>query len=157
MKFAEFHAGQVIEAGPHAVTEAEVLAFARQYDPQWFHTDPQAAAQGRFAGLIASGWHTCAIGMRLMTDAVLQGSESFASPGLGYVKWLHPVRPGDALTVRATVLEVRCAASKPTLGIVRWRWRMHNQAGVEVLDLEATSLFDLSRPAPDAPAQEPRP
>jgi acyl dehydratase len=154
MKFADFHAGQVIEAGPYALTEGEVLAFARQYDPQWFHTDPQAAAQGRFAGLIASGWHTCAIGMRLMTDAVLQGSESFASPGLGYVKWLHPVRPGDALTVRATVLEVRCAASKPTLGIVRWRWRMHNQAGVEVLDLEATSLFDLSRPAP---SQEPRP
>jgi acyl dehydratase len=154
MKFADFHAGQVIEAGPYALTEDEVLAFARQYDPQWFHTDPQAAAQGRFAGLIASGWHTCAIGMRLMTDAVLQGSESFASPGLGYVKWLHPVRPGDALTVRATVLEVRCAASKPTLGIVRWRWRMHNQAGVEVLDLEATSLFDLSRPAP---SQEPRP
>jgi acyl dehydratase len=157
MKFAEFHAGQVIEAGPHAVTEAEVLAFARQYDPQWFHTDPEAAAAGRFGGLIASGWHTCAIGMRLLTEAALHGSESFASPGLAYVKWLHPVRPGDALTVRATVLEVRRAASKPTLGIVRWQWRMFNQSGVEVLDLEATSLFDLSRPAPDAPAQEPRP
>jgi acyl dehydratase len=73
------------------------------------------------------------------------------------VKWLHPVRPGDALTVRATVLEVRCATSKPTLGIVRWRWRMFNQSEVEVLDLEATSLFDLTRPAPYAPAQEPRP
>ena len=160
MKFAEFHAGQVLEAGPYAVTEEEVLAFARQYDPQWFHTDPEAAARGRFGGLIASGWHTCAIGMRLLTDAVLHGSESFASPGLGHVKWLHPVRPGDALTVRAEVLEVRCAASKPTLGIVRWQWHMFNQAGVEVLDLEATSLFDLSRPAPDtpaAPAQEPRP
>ena len=154
MKFAQFHVGQVIEAGPYTITEAEILAFAGSWDPQWFHTDPAAAAKGRFGGLIASGWHTCAIGMRLMTDAVLQGSESFASPGLGYVKWLHPVRPGDALTVRATVLEVRCAASKPTLGIVRWRWRMHNQAGVEVLDLEATSLFDLSRPAP---SQEPRP
>ena len=150
MKFADFHAGQVIEAGPYAVTQDEVLAFARQYDPQWFHTDPQAAAHGRFGGLIASGWHTCAIGMRLLTDAALQGSESFASPGLAYVKWLHPVRPGDALTVRATVLETRCAASKPTLGIVRWRWRMSNQSGTEVLDLEATSLFDLSRPAPEA-------
>jgi acyl dehydratase len=157
MKFAEFHAGQVIEAGPYAVTEEEVLAFACQYDPQWFHTDPEAAATGRFGGLIASGWHTCAIGMRLLTEAALHGSESFASPGLAYVKWLHPVRPGDALTVRATVLEVRCAASKPTLGIVRWQWRMLNQSGVEVLDLEATSLFDLTRPAPAAPAQEPRP
>ena len=151
MKFSEFHAGQVVEAGPYLVTEGEILAFARQYDPQWFHTDPQAAAQGRFGGLIASGWHTCAIGMRLLTDAALQGSESFASPGLAYVKWLHPVRPGDALKVCATVLETRCAASKPTLGIVRWRWRMFNQSDVELLDLEATSLFDLTRPAPNAP------
>jgi acyl dehydratase len=144
MKFADFQTDQVIEAGPYTVTEAEVLQFARAYDPQWFHTDPEAAQHGRFGGLIASGWHTCAIAMRLVTDAALQGSESFASPGLAYVKWPHPVRPGDQLSVRATVIEARRSRGQGHMGILRWRWQLFNQAGTEVLDLEATSLFDLS-------------
>jgi acyl dehydratase len=144
MKFADFQTGQVIEAGPYALSEAEVLQFARAYDPQWFHTDPVAAAQGRFGGLIASGWHTCAIAMRLVADAALQGSESFASPGLAFVKWPHPVRPGDQLSVQATVIETRRSRGKGHMGILRWRWQLFNQAGTEVLDLEATSLFELS-------------
>ena len=144
MKFSEFHAGLVIEAGPYAVSEAELLAFATAYDPQWFHTDIDAAASGRFGGLIASGWHTCGIAMRLAADAALQGSESFASPGLSYVRWTHPVRPGDSLSLRAIVIETRRARSQPTLGILRWRWQLFNQHAVEVLDLEATSLFDLT-------------
>ncbi|WP_342619904.1 MaoC family dehydratase [Rhodoferax sp. GW822-FHT02A01] len=145
MRFAEFSAGLVIEAGPYHVTQAEVLQFATAYDPQWFHTDPEAAAQGRFGGLIASGWHTCGIAMRLLADKALKGSESFASPGLAYIKWPHPVRPGDDLTVRATVLETRVARSQPGLGILRWRWQLFNAQGAEVLGLEATSLFDLSQ------------
>lgn len=145
MKFADFQPGQVIEAGPYALSEAEVLQFATAYDPQWFHTDPEAALSSRFGGLIASGWHTCGIAMRLIADAALQGSESFASPGLAYVKWPNPVRPGDRLTVRATVLESRRASSRPDLGLLRWRWQMVNADGIEVLDLEATSLFDLAR------------
>jgi acyl dehydratase len=144
MKFADFHAGRVIEAGPHEVSEAALVAFAQAWDPQWFHTDAAAAATGRFQGLIASGWHTCAIAMRLVADAALHGSESFASPGLAYVKWPNPVRAGDALTLRATVIEARRASSKPTLGILRWRWQLFNQQEREVLDLEATSLFDLT-------------
>jgi acyl dehydratase len=144
MKFSEFTPGLVIEAGPYVVTEAEVLQFAKAYDPQWFHTDPQAAASGRFGGLIASGWHTCGMAMRLIADKALQGSESFASPGLAYIKWPHPVRPGDILHVRATVLEARVSRSQSSMGILRWRWQMFNARDVEVLDLEATSLFDLS-------------
>lgn len=146
MKFADFQPGQLIEAGPYRVSEEEVLRFAGAYDPQWFHTDAAAAAGGRFGGLIASGWHTCAIAMRLVTDAALQGSESFASPGLAYVKWPQPVRPGDALTLRATVLETRRSRQHAQLGILRWRWQLHKAGGVEVLDLEATSLFDLHPP-----------
>jgi len=142
MKFAEFHAGQVITAGPYLVTEAEVLSFATAFDPQWFHTQPDAAEKGRFGGLIASGWHTCSMAMRLAVDAALHDSESFASPGLAYVKWLHPVRPGDQLSLRASVLETRRSASQPGMGILRWRWQLFNQAEVQVLDLEATSLFD---------------
>jgi len=144
MKFAEFHAGQVIQAGPYVLSEAELLQFASAYDPQWFHTDGAAAAQGRFGGLIASGWHSCGIAMRLATDAALAGSESFASPGLAYIKWTHPVRPGDALSLRATILETRRSRTQATLGILRWRWQLFNQHGTEVLDLEATSLFELA-------------
>jgi acyl dehydratase len=143
MRFAEFHAGQVLEAGPYHLSQTELLQFAQQWDPQWFHTDPEAAAQGPFQGLIASGWHTCGIAMRLVADAFLKGSESFASPGLGYVKWPNPVRPQDSLRVRVTVLETRTSQSKPDLGILKWRWQLYNQAGAEVLDLEATSLFKL--------------
>ena len=146
MRFAEFHAGQVIEAGPHHVSEDAVVDFAAAWDPQWFHADGRRAHETRFGGLIASGWHTCSIAMRLVVDTALAGSESFASPGLAYVKWPNPVKPGDALHLRATVIETRRAASKPTLGILRWRWQLHNQRAAEVLDLEATSLFNLPAP-----------
>jgi acyl dehydratase len=143
MKFAEFKTGQVLDAGPYAVSEAEVLNFAQQWDPQWFHTNPDAAARGPFEGLIASGWHTCSIAMRLAADAFLAGSESYASPGLAYIKWPHPVRPNDVLRLRVTVLESRVSQSNSSLGILRWRWQLRNAADTEVLDLEATSLFKL--------------
>jgi acyl dehydratase len=143
MKFAEFHPGQVIEAGPHLVAEEELLSFAQAYDPQWFHTDKAAAERGRFQGLIASGWQTCGIAMRLAAQAALQGSESFASPGANYVKWLSPVRPGDRLSLKATVIETRRSKTQATLGLLLWRWQLFNQQGTEVLDIEVTSLFDL--------------
>lgn len=144
MKFAQFHAGQLIEAGPYLVTEDELLQFANAYDPQWFHTDAKAAAEGPFGGLIASGWHTCGIAMRLVAQAALEGSESFASPGLDYVKWPNPVRPGDSLRLVAEVIEARRSEKRPTLGILRWQWRLINQRQQIVLDLSATSLFKLA-------------
>ncbi len=144
MKFADFYAGQVIEAGPHRVEEDEVLRFAEAYDPQWFHVDREKARMGPYGGLIASGWHTCSIAMRLSVDAVLAGSDTVGSPGVADIKWLNPVRPGDSLTLRAEVLETRRSTSKPNLGIMRWRWRLFNQHGQDVLESEATSLFDLS-------------
>ncbi len=143
MKFADFHAGQVIEAGPYVLSEEELVGFARSYDPQWFHTDAEASRESPFGGLIASGWHTCAIAMRLVVEAALAGSESFASPGLEHVRWPNPVRPGDALRLVADVIEVRRSESKPTLGILRWRWRLFNQRELMVLDVEVTSLFRL--------------
>ncbi|MDE2080707.1 MAG: MaoC family dehydratase [Burkholderiales bacterium] len=144
MRFEQFTAGSVLRLGPRTVHEDEIVDFAARHDPQWFHTDPAAARRGRFGGLIASGWHTCAIAMRLVVDGALAGSESFASPGLERVRWPHPVRPGDTLRLTATVLEARRARSSPHLGVLRWRWQLHNQAGVETLDLTATSLFDLT-------------
>lgn len=148
MKFAEFSVGQVIDAGSVAVSEQQIIAFARQFDPQWFHIDPQRAAASRWNGLIASGWHTCCLAMKLVVDNVLAGSESFGSPGLTNLSWSNPVRPGDQLHLQVEVTDVRTARSRPTLGIVRWIWRMRNQRDAEVLSLDATSLFELSeRPA----------
>jgi len=148
MKFADFRVGQLIQAGPYDISEQEIITFATSFDPQWFHADPTLAARHRFGGLIASGWHTCSIAMRLIADAALRGSESFASPGLRYVKWLLPVRPGDTLRVRAEVLQKRVSRQKPELGILTWRWQLFNQSGLEVLDLETTSLFDLAANSP---------
>jgi len=145
MKFAEFHIGQQIEIGPYQVSQAEIIEFAERYDPQWFHTDPSSAAQGPFEGLIASGWHSCGIAMRMVADQVLQGSESYASPGLKYLKWLYPVRPGDSLSLQLTVTEVRRSSKQPDLGILEWRWLLRNQRSIDVLDLEATSLFKLDK------------
>lgn len=144
MRFAELTAGREFRLGPATLTEREIVDFAQRNDPQWFHTDPARAAQSVWQGLIASGWQTCCVAMKLVCDDILAGSESFGSPGLAYLKWETPVRPGDRLALTVTVLEQRVASSKPTLGIVRWRWLLANQSGQPVLDLEATSLFDLA-------------
>jgi acyl dehydratase len=146
LKFAEFVPGQRIVAGPVTLTAEDIVVFARAWDPQWFHTDPRRAASSRWQGLIASGWQTCAIAMRLAVDAALADSESFGSPGLDYLKWPNPVRPGDALTLHAEVLEVRRSHSQSWLGILKWRWQLLNQHERSVLDLTATSLFDLTSP-----------
>lgn len=143
MRYAEFRVGQIISGGPLRITEEEIIDFARRFDPQWFHIDPQRASKGRWNGIIASGWHSCAIAMRLACDAALTGSESFGSPGLSYLKWIAPVRPGDELSLRCEVLELRKSQSNPLLGILRWNWRLSNQLDQEVLSLEAVSLFDL--------------
>lgn len=145
MNFDEFQPGQTLVYGPATVSEAEILAFAHAYDPQWFHADPVRAQKGRWNGLIASGWQTCGIAMRLAVTGALDGSESFGSPGLEYLKWQAPVRPGDGLTLHAEVLDARRSERQPSLGILRWRWRLVNQDGVPVLELVATSLFDLAQ------------
>lgn len=144
MKFADLTPGRVIECGSATLTDGEIVAFARDYDPQWFHTDPERAAKSQWNGLIASGWQSCGIVMRLAVNTILKDSESFGSPGLAYLKWENPVRAGDVLRCTVDVIEQRVAKSNPGLGIVRWRWRLFNQKGETAVDLEATSLFDLT-------------
>lgn len=141
MKFAEFHAGQVIEAGPYLVTEEELLQFAKAYDPQWFHTDAKAAAEGPFGGLIASGWHTCAVGMRLMCDSLLRHTVSLGSPGVDEIRWLKPVRAGDTVAYRRVVLESRASTTRKGVGLVKQRWEATNQRGELVLTMEAWGMF----------------
>lgn len=142
MQFAELTPGLVLSAGPRRVTAQEITRFASQYDPQWFHVDPTRAAQGRWRGLIASGWHTCAIAMELVVLNILHGSTSYGSPGIEQLRWLEPVRPEDQLTLRVQVLDSRVSASGGT-GILRWRWGLWNQDDRQVLDQIGTSLFDL--------------
>ena len=134
--------GQVFAAGPYKVAESEILDFARRWDAQPFHADPEAAKSTRWQGLIGSGWHTCAIAMCLAVEAVLRDSNSSGSPGLDYLRWPHPVRPGDELRLRIEVLELRNSRSN-NYGVARWRWQLHNQHGDIVLDTIATSLFGL--------------
>jgi acyl dehydratase len=143
MKFADIEPGMVLTVGRRTVTEPEIIDFATRYDPQWFHTDPLRAAQSRWQGLIASGWHTCSIAMQLLVQHVLADSESIGSPGLEQVKWPNPLRPGDEVALQVEVLQTRVSSSGK-MGIVRWRWILTTSAGVQVLDLIGTSLFALA-------------
>jgi acyl dehydratase len=143
MKFNEFKAGMVIKHPAVVVDREEMLAFAGAYDPQWFHCDVKRAEEGRWGGLIASGWLTCGIAMRMAVEVALHDSESFGSPGVEKLRWLLPVRPGDAIRLEATVDTIRTSSSRSNLGIMRWTWRMYNQRDEQVLEVEATSLFDL--------------
>jgi len=146
MKFADFKPNMIIHHPPVVVQQTDMLDFARQYDPQWFHTDPARAQAGRWQGLIGSGFMTCALAMRMAVDAALHDSEAFGSPGIENVKWLTPVRPNDALRLEATVLSARRSRSKPDLGVLNWTWRLFNQHEEPVLELTVTSLFDLVGP-----------
>lgn len=140
MQFEDFTPGRVIDAGSAEMTEEALLEFARQWDPQPFHTDRAAAEASRWKGLIASGWHTAAMAMRLACDHVLQGSGSIGAPGIDELRWLAPVRAGDRLHLTLHVLESRLSSSGE-IGIVRWRWEVHNQNGTPVLMLVASTFF----------------
>lgn len=142
MRFEQFVPGMSFRAGPREVTLEEIVEFARRYDPQPFHTDPQAAKATRWGGVIASGWLTCCIAMELAVRHFLQDSDSIGSPGIDELRWEKPVRPNDRLNLCITVLESRISSSG-TMGIVRWRWELHNQDGVRVLTLLASSFFAI--------------
>jgi acyl dehydratase len=145
MRFEELQPGRVIEGGSRAVTEAEIIEFASRYDPQFFHIDSVRAQNSRWKGLIASGWMTCSIAMELAVKTVLADSESIGSPGVESLKWLNPVRPGDELRLTMEVLQ-SSASRSGSVGIIRWRWVLTTQAQVPVLELTATSLFQLREP-----------
>ena len=139
--FEDYEPGSVYEFGSIAVTEEEVLEFGRRFDPQVFHTDPEAAATTEYGGLIASGWHTAALMMRLYSDHYLPKPSTLVSPGVDELRWLLPVRPGDALSLRVTVLEARPSRTKPDRGIVRSAVEVLNQRGEVVMTVTATNFF----------------
>ena len=145
--FEDYPEGAVFTVGAMRVTEAEIVNFARKYDPQAMHIDPEAAAQGYFGGLIASGWHTGAMMMRLFADNFLSPASSIASPGLDELRWLKPVHPSDVLSLRVTILEARRSRSRPEQGVVRSFVEVLNQQGEPVMSLRPISLIRC-RPAP---------
>ncbi len=152
--FEDIELGEVWDLGSRLVSEAEIVEFATQYDPQPFHTDTAAAEESFFGGLIASGWHTCAIFMNLLADTIkLQEMASLGAPGIEYCRWLVPVRPGDVLHGRTTVVEMRPSRSKP-MGLVTCRTELVNQDGAKVAELQGVGMYGC-RPALDVPGRAP--
>jgi acyl dehydratase len=144
--FDDYRNGSVYEFGPIAVEEDEVIAYAKRFDPQSIHIDPQAAARGPFNGLIASGWHTIGLLMRLFVEHYLTAVASLASPGVDEVRWIKPVRPGDRLRLRVAVTEARLSRSKPDRGIVHSFVEGINQRDEVVVTFKAMNFIAL-RPA----------
>jgi acyl dehydratase len=139
--FEDYIPGSVFEYGEIRVEEAGILEFARRFDPQDMHVDPEKAASGRFSGLIASGWHTGAIMMRLLADKFLPKNASLASPGIDELRWVRPVRPGDVLSIRVSVLDAVRSRSKSDRGMVRTLVEVLNQHGEVVMSLKPMNII----------------
>ena len=142
----DFPVGKVMDLGTRHVTREEIIEFASRFDPQPFHVNEEAAKASIYGGLIASGWHTVSMTMRLMCDGYLLESASLGSPGVDQVRWLKPVRPGDTLTARMTVLESRASASKPDRGTSKSLWEVFNQNGELVMTMEGMGMFRRREP-----------
>ena len=147
--FDDYAPGTTYDCGSVGVDQADIISFAKEFDPQPFHVDPVAAASGPFGGLIASGWHTAALSMRLVVDKFLSAEASLGSAGLDELRWPYPVRPGDTLRVRVTVLEARRSLSKPDRGIVKSLIEAVNQDGQTVMRATGINFIRVG-PAGDA-------
>ena len=142
----DFKVGERLTLGSKTLSEEEIVGFAKEFDPQPFHVDKAKAEESFFGGIIASGWHTCSIAMRMMCDAYLNESASIGSPGVDNIRWLKPVRPGDTLRAERVILESRASSSKPDIGIVKSRWEMFNQHNEMVMSMEGISMFNRRTP-----------
>lgn len=139
--FEDFTIGRVFHLPPHTITADEIVEFAEEFDPQPFHVDPTSSQAEQVGGLIASGWHTCSLMMRMICDGYLLDSTSQGSPGLEEIRWLMPVRPGDTLQTRVEVVDSRRSNSNPKLGIVTFIYLMENQSGDPVMRTKGVGLF----------------
>ena len=139
--FEDYVPGDIHEFGSIVAEEAEMIDFARRFDPQPFHIDPVAAKESVFGGLIASGWYTAGLMMRLYVDHYLSHVVSFGSPGVDKIRWLKPVRPGDAISIRVTILETKRSSSKPDRGIVHSSIEVLNQKDEIVMTMTGVNLL----------------
>jgi acyl dehydratase len=141
--FDDYEVGESFDVGPHRMEEERIVSFGREFDPQRFHVDPEAARDTIYGGLIASGWHTGAVLMKLLSSTL--GPASLGSPGGRELRWLAPVRPGDELRLRITVQAKTPSASKPDRGVLVYLNEVYNQSGQVVMSFESTMLM-LRRP-----------
>jgi acyl dehydratase len=139
--FEDFVVGESHQLGSRSISQEQIVAFARDYDPQPFHVDPAAAKASIYGGLIASGWQTVAIFMSLLVNGLLNDTASLGSPGVEGVQWLKPVRPGDRLSARLRVLEATPSKSRPDRGVIKSQGEMTNQDGAVVMTIRATNFF----------------
>lgn len=139
--FEDFTPGDVIDLGSRTISKESIIAFAKEFDPQVFHLDEEAARHTIYGGLLASGWHTGSLMMRLLYDGLLSDTASLGSPGIDEMRWLQPVRPGDTLTAQMMVLECIPSRSKRDRGIVRSLLEMRNQGGEIVVTIKGLSLL----------------
>ena len=144
--FEDFTKGDVAEYGPRSVTREEIVAFAAEFDPQPIHLDEAAGRASMLGGLSASGWHTCALAMRMIADGFLLESSAMGAPGVDEVRWIAPLRPGDSITLRASVLDTRLSRSRADMGFVTFRFDLINQSGATVMTM-SSSLMLGRRPA----------
>lgn len=139
--YEDFPLGDVREVEGPTLTEAEIIGFASQFDPQYFHTDPARAKDSPYGGLIASGFHTACLCLRLVCDSYLLDTANLGSPGMRELKWTAPVRPGDSLRLRVTVIEASPSRSKPDRGVVTQRWEAFNQRDEKVFEMTGLSIM----------------
>ena len=139
--FEDFAPGQSFEFGDYEMTEAAIIAYGKEFDPQPFHTDPEAAKATFYGGLIASGWHTAGVMMRLLVDHLITPQSSLGSPGIDELRWLKPVRPGDRLRVRFTVVEATRSRSKPDRGVIKQLCEVMNQSGEVVMTCRGMGMY----------------
>lgn len=138
--FEDYAKGEVFETGDYLITREEVVDFAGRYDPQAFHLDEAAARESIFGGLIASGWMTCSILMRMLVDGFISPVSSMGSPGVDEIRWLKPVRPGDRLRARVTVVDTRRSTSRPDRGIIHFHQQAINQDDEVVLSMRGMGM-----------------
>ena len=143
--FENLPVGHIIELGQRRVTREEIIEFATEFDPQPHHLDDEAANASILKGLSASGWHTCAIMMRMLCDGLVHRAASMGSPGIDEVRWMKPVRPDDLLTMRGEVKSARVSKSRPEMGIVNIEWSLFN-AREQVALMRATGLYQVKNP-----------
>jgi acyl dehydratase len=139
--FEDYQVGEVVEFGNYLITEAEIIEFARRYDPQPFHVDAVAAQSSNYGGLIASGWLTgCAV-MRMLVDHFISPLSSMGSPGLDELRWPRPVRPGDRLRVRLSILAARQSQTKPDRGLIQMHQEAVNQNDEVVMTIRGWGMY----------------
>lgn len=148
--FEDYVPGLAVEYGSAALDADEIIAFGRRYDPQEFHVDPERAARGPVGGLIASGWQTAGLMMRMLVDNYLSSVASLGSPGVDELRWLAPVRPGDRLSIRVTVIEARRSRSKPDRGLIRTLIEVLNQRREVVMTLKGMTMMMCRNAAAEA-------